>query len=247
MSILATVADGGDEQPRGAPASAPYMSYRGFKGFLEKFAEPNGLPARLDKSYFNGASGSLVAQVRGTLKYFDLIDDAYEPTDMLREIINAAEADQRDFLKMIFEEKYADALALNKNATAGQLAEVFRTRGISGATVQKAISFFLSMAEDVGVEVSSHFRTGRAVSTSTPRKRAAKKTAVKDVAPPAPPAPRVTSAEAQKAKYIDMLMELASKGDTPQADLLDRIERALNIGDSEAPTVTPPHGSGGGD
>lgn len=245
MSIVLAATETGDGEPKGAPASAPYMSYRGFKGYLERFSEPNGLPARLDKSYFNGASGSLVAQVRGTLKYFDLIDEAYAPTEMLREVIAASETDQRDFLKMIFEEKYADALGLDTNATAGQLAEVFRERGLSGATVAKAISFFLTMAEDVGVEVSSHFRTGRAVSSSsTPRKRTAKKAVVQDAPPPV--LPRVTSVEAQKAKYIDMLMELATKGDAPQADLLDRIERALNINDPDA-SAKAHGGDGGGD
>ncbi|MCW2855870.1 MAG: hypothetical protein JWR52_1485 [Marmoricola sp.] len=227
-------------------ASAPYMSYKGFKNYLMKFSEPGGLPARLDKSYFGNASGSLVAQVRGTLRYLELIDDDKHPTDLLKGIVAADPADQQQYLKMIFEEKYADALALDQNATSGQLAEVFRARGLSGTTIQKAISYFLAMAEDVGVEVSGHFKNGRVAATNgTPRKRAAKK-AIASVPPPLPPAPKVTTEEQQKAKYVDMLMDLASKGDSDvQIELLNRIEKALGIGTSSNPSSR--NGTGGSD
>lgn len=214
-----------------AHATAPYMSYKGFKNYLTKFSEPGGLPARFDVSYFNNASGSLVAQVRGTFQYFGLMDEDRAPTDLLKTIVHADEAEQREYIKMLFEEHYADALALDKNATSGQLAEVFRARGLNGATVTKAITFFLGMAEDVGVEVSPHFKKGRAAATNggTRKKRVPK--VVMETPPPAP-APKVATEEEQKAQYVTMLMDLAKNNDeaTVQQQLLDRIEKALGIG-----------------
>lgn len=228
----------GDEAKQQAPG-APYMSYKGFQNYLTRFSE-EGLPGRFDGSYFGNQSGSLVAQTRGTLRYLDLIDDDKHPTDLLKTIVEADEGERKQHLKMIFEEKYADALALSKNATAGQLAEVFRERGLSGATVQKAITFFLGMAEDLGVELSPHFKKGRAAASNggTRKRRAAKTT-------PPTPTPHVvehkpTSVEAQKAAYVNMLMELAKKDDADgnsQQALLDRIEKALGIG--------VPNGGGG--
>lgn len=231
----------GDDAKQQAPG-APYMSYKGFQNYLTRFSE-EGLPGRFDGSYFGNASGSLVAQTRGTLRYLELIDEDKHPTDLLKTIVEADESEKKQYLKMIFEEKYADALALTQNATAGQLAEVFRERGLSGATVQKAITFFLGMADDVGVELSTHFKKGRSVATNggTRRRRAAKTTA-----PTPPVTPHVvdhkpTSVEAQKAAYVNMLMELAKKDDAEansQQALLDRIEKALGIG-------SPSDGGGG--
>lgn len=223
----------GDDAKQKAPG-APYMSYKGFQNYLTRFSE-EGLPGRFDGSYFGNQSGSIVAQTRGTLRYLDLIDDDKHPTDTLKTLVESDESERKQYLKMIFEEKYADALALSKNATAGQLADVFRERGLSGATVQKAITFFLGMAEDVGVELSPHFKKGRSVaSNGGTRKRRATKTAqptpqsTPHVEPPKP-----TSVEAQKAAYVNMLMDLAKKDNaetSTQQALLDRIEKALGIG-----------------
>lgn len=224
---------GGDDAKQQAPG-APYMSYKGFQNYLTKFAE-EGLPGRFDGSYFGNASGSLVAQTRGTLRYLDLIDEDKHPTDLLKTIVEADESERKQYLKMIFEEKYADALALSKNATAGQLADVFRQRNLSGATVQKAITFFLGMAEDLGVELSPHFKKGRAVASNggTRKRRAAKTTQPTPTVTPHVVEHKPTSVEAQKAAYVNMLMELAKKDDAEssmQQALLDRIEKALGIG-----------------
>lgn len=223
----------GDDAKQQAPG-APYMSYKGFQNFLTRFAE-EGLPGRFDSSYFGNASGSLVAQVRGTLRYLDLIDDDKHPTDTLKTIVDANEEDRKQYLKMIFEAKYSDALALSPNATAGQLADVFRNRGLSGATVQKAITFFLGMAEDLGVELSPHFKKGRAVASNgaTRKRRTPKATTPPPTPTPHPVEHKATSVEAQKAAYVNMLMELATKDEADsnvQQALLDRIEKALGIG-----------------
>ncbi|GGD15540.1 DUF5343 domain-containing protein [Nocardioides daphniae] len=224
----------GDDVRQGS--GAPYMSYKGFLNLLTRFSE-EGLPGRFDGSYFGNASGSLVAQVRGSMRFLDLIDEEKHPTDLLKTITEASEDERKQYLKMIFEEKYADALALSKNATAGQLAEVFRDRGLSGATVQKAITFFLGMADDVGVELSPHFKKGRvAASNGGSRKRRAAKTAPAAPTPAPTPhvvEPKVSSVEAQKAAYVNMLMDLATKDNADansQQTLLDRIEKALGIG-----------------
>jgi hypothetical protein len=224
-------------ESRHAVMKAPYMSYAGFKALVEKLIA-DGIPGRFDKSYFGNISGSLVAQTRGTLRHFDLIDDEQHPTDLLRQLIESDEQSRKALQKQMFLEKYPDALALSENATNGQLADVFRGRGLNGATVTKAINFYLGMAQDVDVALSPHFKKGRVVVVpSGSRKRRATKAPQKTGIAPVP-MPPVTSKEVQRAKYVEMLMTIAAKsdGEMPSADLLDRIERALGY---EEPDDTP--------
>lgn len=227
------------EDGRQSASRAPYMSYKSLKNYFARF-RAESIPARFDKSYFGNASGSLVAQVRGTLRYFDLIDDASGPTDLLREIVASDEAEQAILLKIVFEAKYADVLALGPNATSGQLADIFRARGLSGATIQKAIAFFLGMAEDVGVEVSPHFKKGRVAATASngnKRRRPGKSAEGAPALVVTHHAAPASTADQQRSKYVEMLMSLAMNNEGEvQTDLLDRIERALGY-DSPPATV----------
>jgi hypothetical protein len=244
--VLAQAAKRDAEQ---RPGGAPYMSYPGFQNYFARF-RTEGLPSRFDGSYFGNASGSLVSQVRSTLHHLDLIDEERRPTELLKIIAEADDAEQKQHLRTIFEEKYSDALALGKNATSGELADVFRNRGLTGATVEKAITFYLGMAQDLGFELSPHFRKGRPpTSNGAARRRRPQKTAERTPPPPPPTQQRTnsqpTTLEEQKAAYVTMLMDLAKREDMSgdaQPALLDRIERALGIGGSPP---TPQDGGGG--
>lgn len=222
--------------------AAPYMPGGTFTNAFAKYADA-GLPDVFDKSFFGNISGSTIAQIRSTLRYFDLIDDEYVPTQMMRDLVEADEEARKVLLKAMVEEKYADALALSQNATAGQLAKVFNERGLTGATVDKAIAFYLHMLEYLGIPYSSHFKKRRTSNGGGSRRRAAKKQAQET--PPPPPKPKLSSAEEQKAAYVQTLLDLAKK-EGAEADLqdriFDRIERALGIG-SEPSAAT----GGGGD
>lgn len=222
-----TVAD----RSAGTTTAAPYMPFKTLLNLLDRFREEGGPPAVLDKSYFGGTSGSVVAQNRSGLRYFDLIDDDYVPTDTLTLLVDATEDERKSYLKGLIEAKYTDALALSPNATQGQLDKVFQERGLTGATVAKAVSFYLSATEYVGINVSPHFKKRRVSSgNGTRRRRPAAKAQASPL--PTPPTPQVMTEEQQKVKYVDMLMDLASKDTTgdSQKDLLDRIEKALGIG-----------------
>ncbi|MFT4262880.1 MAG: hypothetical protein QM572_05835 [Nocardioides sp.] len=227
-------------EPRQQAASAPYMSYKGFKNYLVKF-QTEGLPARFDGSYFGNVSGSIVAQVRGTLRYFDLIDDDRMPTLALQAVADASEADIAPMMKAVFEAKYADCLALASNATYDQLADVLRERGLSGATIRKAVTFFIGMADDMGVPYSPHFKKARTSTGNGTARRRAKKAVEPTTPPPPPHQPKQVdnSPEALRAKYINLLMtKVEGAGDGQlDADLLNRIERALGFEEQQAATT----------
>jgi hypothetical protein len=214
-------------EAKSSGSAPPYMSFKTYTNLLDKLRE-EGMPAVFDKSYFGNQSGSLVAQVRSTLRYFDLITEGYEPTPDLDDLVQADEEDRKILMKMQAEMKYPEALALGMNATAGQLNKVFQDRGLTGATVDKAVAFFLGMVEYLGIEVSPMFRKRRASNGGTRRRKV-----VKPDEPTTPPAPIVSSEDQQKADYVAMLMNLATTNDVNadnQQVLLDRIEKALGIG-----------------
>lgn len=219
-----------------APTPA-YMSFTGFRSLLDRLGN-EGLPQVFDRSFFGEYSGSLIAQIRGTFRFLDLIDEDKRPTDQLRAIIDADEQGRIALLRKVAEEKYASALALGADATQGQLAEVFRVAGLSGESLTKAINFYVGLADYVNLPVSPFFKRPTVrVSTGSgngPRRTSSRRRKPSNV-PVEPPAAQgqqsVSPIEEKRSAYIDLLMKLAEQsganGGEVQQDLLNRLERAL--------------------
>ena len=65
--------------------------------------------------------------------FFDLIDDDKRPTPVLRALADADETGRKERLREIALRQYLEAARLgDDNGTYGQLAEHFRSRGLSG-------------------------------------------------------------------------------------------------------------------
>lgn len=219
-------------------ATAPYMSFVGFRNLLDRFAS-DGLPQIFDRSFFGDLSGSTVAQIRGTLKFFDLIDDDRRPTEILRTIAAAdTEVLRVEIMRDLTQKKYSNAIALGVDATQGQLVDVFRASGLSGESVTKAITFYLGLTDYTGLPTSPFFKKTATrpptVNGNIPRRSSSRRRKPLGTPPPAQPTtPEGHSSNTlgeKKSAYIDLLMKLAEqsaeKGEI-QSDLLDRLERAL--------------------
>lgn len=209
-----------------------YASFTSIRTLFDTLRE-SGLPARFDRSYFGAASGALIAQTRGTLRFLDLIDDDYRPTPQLAELVGSDEEGRRVILRRLAEERYAEEITLaGQNGTHGQLLAVFKERGLTGATAQKATTFYIHLAQHVGLPVSQYFTQSRAASSGngTARRVARRRNrpAVLDVET-VPPQDPIETLDKKRGAYIDLLMRLADRqdGELPPTELLDRIERAL--------------------
>lgn len=234
-----------------------YSSFRSFLLMLDSLQE-NGLPAVLDRSFFGSASGGLVAQTRGTLRFLELIDDIHKPTEALRLLVEADDERRRAMLRRIAEDKYAEEIKLaEQSGTYGQLLGILRERGLSGATGRKAATFYTHLADYAALPVSPYFTQTRASSTSNApaRKQRRKKPVVAEVPPVevqvdpvTVQTPAATSHDAQKAAYISMLMDLAKTSGAsdggPSPDLLDRIERMLGSPPPQNERAERPEGGG---
>ena len=238
MTTDATPLPGGAEGPADARGpTAPYMSFLGFRNLLDRFGS-EGLPQLFDRSFFGEVSGSLVAQTRGTLKFFDLIDEDRRPTDLLRAVAASDSEKRIEILRELTQKKYSSVVALGVDATQGQLVESFRQTGLSGESITKAITFYLGLAEYTGLPVSPFFKKAfvrpPSGNGSSPRRSSARKKKIPTPQPPVQPIiserHQTNTIEEKKTAYIDLLMKLAEqsaqKGEI-QSDLLDRLERAL--------------------
>lgn len=130
----------GEPASDGRSVNLPRMSSTGFPKLLERLAT-EGLPQIFDRSFFREYSGSLIAHIRGTLRFFELIDEDRRPTDQLRALVSMDEERRIASLRKLVEEKYAFVTALGPDATHGQLTDVFVLPGCRETVLQRRSPF----------------------------------------------------------------------------------------------------------
>jgi len=219
-----------DTEPK-APAAPPYISFKTLTNLLERLHETH-LPPRIDRSYLDGLSGGYQTQVIASLRWLDLIGENGQVEGTLTPLATAPEQ-RPGIIGELLRTHYSSVFALSgKNATQGQLEEEFRKFGITGATLRKAIAFFLHAARYAEIQVSPHFKippvsSGNGKPAVRKTKNAGKGTAAKEPPPP-PPAP--DSSADMRTRYLDMLLKKAESQDEMDSGLLDRIETLLGYG-----------------
>lgn len=139
----------------------PYASWTTLQNTIERMAEEGAVPARIDRSYLSKLPGSAQSELMAGMKALGLIDDAFKPQQTLEDLVAGTEDDRKQTMRAIVERLYAAALALGPFATQAQLEGVFRTYGVSGSTLRKAVRFFLNASKFADVPLSPHFRAPR--------------------------------------------------------------------------------------
>lgn len=221
----------------------PYMSFKSFRGLLDEMGD-RGVPARVDRSFLQHKSGSIQSQLLTGLRALGLIDEDKVPADRLR--VMAEQPDERpQVLREIVEEYYARPLGMQQG-TRQQLEEWFRSEGLSGATVDKGIAFFVQAADFAGLEISPHFRAQgpkRSGSRKTNSGQSGRKRRVKREGEVQgqgaerqrePEPPEDDPMEMRKARYLDVLIKKIEESEDPDERLLDRVERIFQFPESPA-------------
>lgn len=183
---------------------APYVAFATFDNFISERAErPEMLPPRIDPTVMTGMSGGTQSQLKIALRFFGLVDeDAGDATDpSLGELVKLDNDGRRERYGVLLQERYPEALELSAaTGTAGQLSELFtRLYGHTGSTRDKAIRFFLQMAEHAGVAVSPYFAVPRATPTAKKRKAAA---VAAQAQPPAPVSPAPVTPASRNSRTV---------------------------------------------
>ncbi len=157
----------------------PYISYRTFRNFLDEL-QP-GIPARIDRSYWGERlSGSTGTQLMAALRFLGLVDANSVPTTRLRSLVYAKGSQRTDLLKQMIAEAFGflSGTVDPQTATYAQLEEAFhRTFQLTGDVSRKCIKFYVAIASDAGLALSSFItkrlratRTGTGTKAFTKRK-----------------------------------------------------------------------------
>lgn len=144
-----------------AQKAAVYVAWTTFKNAVDQLVQ--GVPNVIDRTVFPGLSGGVQSQLFAGMRFLGLISDKSVPLPSLRELAVPDEAVRKVKLKEILQQSYGHLFALDlEKTTPGQLLEQMRTSyQVSGDTADKAMRFFLSAVEYVGVPVSPLFKTSK--------------------------------------------------------------------------------------
>lgn len=163
-----------DDAARKTP---PYLAYRTFINYVDGMRD-TGVPSRIDRSLLRSMSGTAQSQLLGALAFFGLIDDPNvgTPQPGLGKLVKAEGEVRQRLLRELavagYPYLFSDEVDLG-NATPRQVEEVLRDEaGISGDTIRKCFVFFVTMAKEAGVTLSS-FLVGTRAKNGTTRRRAA--------------------------------------------------------------------------
>jgi len=142
---------------------APYVPFRTFLTVLESFE--TALPNRVDRSVWPSLSGAIQGQLLAAFRFLGLVDEEGAPTPLLRELAPAGPEARKRSLRRALEKSYPELVALDlARASPRQVEEAVRRYGYTGATLRKAVSFFLQAAAyaDLPLSVLLRKKTRRA-------------------------------------------------------------------------------------
>jgi hypothetical protein len=183
----------------------PYATYRSFTSLIEDLRGHDVMPGMIDRGFLSKRSGSEQSALMATLKWFGLTDANGVPTALLQEYVGAnAEAAKALFSEMIHSSYSAvtDGTFPLQSATTNMLADKFREYEISGSTLSKSISFFLSAAKDAGITVSPHAKAPVAPSNGSNKRKSKSPAAAPPSTPPSVQEPAKPKAPREKMVAI---------------------------------------------
>lgn len=164
-----------------------YGSYKTLTSFLNDIREGGAahIPHKVDRSLMSKLSGSVANETIATLKFLGLIDaESGKTTEEFEHFALASDLDRKQVLAGMLKKSYDFIFNSSfdvERATSSMVAEQFRQKGISGSTLARAISFFLSAAKEAGIKVSPNIKP-----PSTPKNGGSKAKKEKQDAPPPP-------------------------------------------------------------
>lgn len=143
----------------GTPAYVPFDTFEGFIDTLKQVTVPD----HIDKAMMSKMSGALQSHLVSALRFLNLIGPDNRTQEGLHQLVQAYKTeDWKPTLARLIEFSYAPIIGdLNiKSGIAKKLRERFKeTSKLDGATLDKAIRFYLKALKAAGVEVSPHFFT----------------------------------------------------------------------------------------
>jgi hypothetical protein len=141
----------------------PYLPFKTFQSAVQNL-RAHGLPGeKLDKTTWHSRSSVDQASILGAFKFLGLVDETEHVQPILKKLVDATENSEQEkvVLSGLLRNAYVKAFEINlKTATPGQLDEAIASLGVTGATRDRAVRFFLKAATHCGFELSSRLTAG---------------------------------------------------------------------------------------
>lgn len=158
-----------DDQSR-SEDKPPYLSLTTLLNFFDRWGD-GPIPPRIDKSALENYSGGTQAVLMSTLRLMGYVSTEGHVLPELRYAVRDTGA-RKAHLAEWARHFYAEQLKLaEENATAQMLHESFAGHGYTGSTLRKAVVFYLSLVEYVGLPNSPHFRAPKQSGTPLAKRR----------------------------------------------------------------------------
>lgn len=164
----------------------PYVSYRTFGNFINGLEQ--NIPSRIDRSYWGDMlSGSTGTQLMAALRFLNLIEANGRPTHHLKSLTSIKGDERTDILREITTEAYDFVLQSSlldpQSATYAQLEEAFKgTFQLADDVCRKCIKFFIAIAEDARIPLSTFItKRVRSARSSPGTKTTPKKTGIRTI------------------------------------------------------------------
>ena len=141
----------------------PYLPFKTFQSAVQNL-RAHGLPGgKLDKTTWHSRSSIDQASILGAFKFLGLVDESEHVQPILEKLVNVPENsdEEKAVLSELLRTAYLRAFEINlKTATPKQLDEAIASLGVTGATRDRAVRFFLKAANYCGFELSSRLTSG---------------------------------------------------------------------------------------
>jgi hypothetical protein len=148
----------------------PTVAYVPFKTFLSAIESlKQGVPVNINRTVWPTYSGVMISQVLGTFRFLGLIQQSGVPTDDLHKLVDE-EANRKALLRKLIVRSYT--FLAKRDLTKmdlGSLQNAMREYDVTGATLKKAITFFLQLTRYAELPMSPYLLKQTRV--SGPRKR----------------------------------------------------------------------------
>ncbi len=133
-----------------------YLSFSTFRSAVQNL-RAHGLPTKLDRSAWGSRSGAEQGQIISALKFMGLIDPEGTTQESLRRLTAVPEdsPEEKRLLAELLRSRYQKVFELDlASATPKQLTDVIGDYGVTGATKDRSVRFFVRAAQYCGIPIS---------------------------------------------------------------------------------------------
>lgn len=157
-------------------AAPTYGSFKTLSAFFNARRDDDHITDVVDRSLMTSFSGSSQHELISGLKFLKMINDKGEPLPIYAQYVKADDDARKVLLAQILRAAYPFVFSSPtynlERATTATTADAFRTQGINGSTLSRAVAFFLAAAKQAGIKVSPNIKAPPLGKSSRPKKEA---------------------------------------------------------------------------